>query len=104
MGGHYKTDTDALGKFVASLEASVDELSSARTALAHIRGDQIGTARLDEACDTFQDRWRYGTEQLSEQIGDISEGVKENKLSYEKLENDLADALTKFQTSTSGGK
>ncbi|MFF3496755.1 hypothetical protein ACFYWS_36070 [Streptomyces sp. NPDC002795] len=104
MGSHYKTDIDALGKFVASLEASIDELSAARTALSHIRGDQIGTARLDEACDTFQDRWRYATKQLSEQIGDISEGVKDNKLSYEELEENLADALTKFQASTSAGK
>ncbi|MHB9758402.1 hypothetical protein ACYBSK_28820 [Streptomyces sp. BYX5S] len=104
MGGHYKTDTDALGKFVASLEASIDELSTARTALAHVRGDQIGTARLDQACDTFQERWRFGTEQLSEQIGGISEGVKDNKLSYEKLENSLAEALSKFPTASSHGK
>ncbi|MYT73319.1 MULTISPECIES: hypothetical protein [unclassified Streptomyces] len=104
MGGHYKTDTDALGKFVASLESSVDELDAARVALSHVRGDQVGTARLDAACDTFQDRWRYGTEQLSEQIGGIAEGVKDNKLSYEELEKNLADALNKFQASTSGGK
>jgi hypothetical protein len=96
MGDHFKVDTDQLGRFVESLQQSLKDLDDARSALSHVRADQIGTARLDEACDTFQEKWKYGSEQLSEMIGAISEGVKANKLSYEALEENLAQALDKM--------
>lgn len=104
MGDGFKTDTDQLDQFVKSLESSVKDLDEARTALSHVRSAEIGTARLDEACDTFQDEWRYGSEQMSEMIGGISEGVKANKLSYEELESNLQKALDKMAAEgTSGG-
>jgi hypothetical protein len=105
MGDHFKTDTDQLGKFVTSLQRSLMDLREARDDLSHVCAGQIGTARLDEACDTFQQRWKYGSEQMSEQIGAISDGVKENKLSYQKLENELTQALAKMQgaVASSGG-
>ncbi|MGW3247839.1 hypothetical protein [Streptomyces sp. NPDC001070] len=105
MGDHFKTDIDQLGRFVAALQQSVTDLKEAREALAHVRADQVGTARLDEACDVFQGRWKYGTEQLSEMIGTIGEGVKANKLSYEELEDNLEQALKKIaaQTAPAGG-
>jgi hypothetical protein len=104
MGDHFKTDTDQLDQFVKSLESSVKELDEARTALSHVRGDQIGTSRLDEACDTFQDKWKYGSEQISELIGGIKEGVKANKKSYEEMEDNLEKALMQMaDQGTSGG-
>jgi hypothetical protein len=96
MGDHTKTDTDKLGQFVKDLNQAVTDLDEARKALAHVRADQIGTSRLDEACDEFQDRWKYGSEQLSEMIGSISEGVKSNKLSYEAMEDNLTKSLNKM--------
>jgi hypothetical protein len=96
MGDHFKVDTDQLGRFVESLQQSLKDLDDARSALSHVRADQIGTARLDEACDTFQGKWKYGSEQLGEMIGAISEGVKANKLSYEALEENLSQALEKL--------
>ncbi|MFH8571505.1 hypothetical protein [Streptomyces sp. NPDC017993] len=107
MGDHFKTDTDQLDRFVKSLQRSIKDLDEARKALSHVRADQIGTERLDEACDTFQEKWKYGSEQLSEMIGTISEGVKANKLSYEALEENLSKALKKLEetaTSNGGGK
>ncbi|MDG4856952.1 hypothetical protein P8605_02045 [Streptomyces sp. T-3] len=104
MGAHFKTDVDQLDQFVRSLQQSIKDLGEARKALAHIRGDQVGTGRLDEACDTFQEKWKYGSEQLTEMIGAISEGVKANKLSYQELEQNLANALKQMaESSTSGG-
>lgn len=103
MGEHFKTDTDQLDRFVASLEQSLTDLREAREALSHVRADQIGTARLDEACDTFQERWKYGSDQMQEMIGAISDGVKDNKLSYEKLEENLTQALKKMENSTAAG-
>ncbi|EST23173.1 hypothetical protein N566_26015 [Streptomycetaceae bacterium MP113-05] len=93
MGDHFKTDTSQLGQFVKELKQAVSDLDDARKALSHVRADQIGTSRLDEACDGFQERWKYGSEQLSEMIGSISEGVKANKLSYEEMEENLTASL-----------
>ncbi|WP_330479296.1 hypothetical protein OG301_34560 [Streptomyces platensis] len=105
MGDHFKTDVDQLARFLKNLEGCVRELKEARTALGHIRADQIGTAELDEACDNFQEKWKYGAEQTKEMIDEISEGVKENKENYEELENSLEKALKKFANeNTSGGK
>lgn len=104
MGDHFKTDTGQLDQFVRTLKSSVSDLDEARTALSHVRSDQIGTSRLDEACDGFQERWKYGSEQLSDMIGDISEGVKENKKSYEEMEHNLEKTLnTMADEATSGG-
>ncbi|QPP06248.1 hypothetical protein G4Z16_07390 [Streptomyces bathyalis] len=104
MGDHFKTDTDQLDQFVKTLDGSVKELDEARTALSHVRGDQIGTARLDEACDGFQEKWKYGSEQMREMIGGISEGVKANKKSYQEMETNLENALKQMaEQGTSGG-
>ncbi|RAJ63568.1 hypothetical protein K378_03683 [Streptomyces sp. Amel2xB2] len=107
MGDHFKTDVDQLDQFVKTLESSVKDLDDARTALAHVRGDQIGTSRLDKACDEFQDHWRYGSEQMSEMIDGVKEGVKSNKLSYQEMETNLEKALKQVEqqgTSAGGGK
>jgi exonuclease VII small subunit len=107
MGKHFKTDTHQLEQFVRTLKDSVTELDAARTALSHVRSAEIGTARLDEACDEFQDRWKYGSDQLSDMIGKIADGVKQNELSYRELEENLAKAFKKMEevgTSAGAGK
>ncbi|GCD35207.1 hypothetical protein OEIGOIKO_02950 [Streptomyces chrestomyceticus JCM 4735] len=93
MGDHFATDTDQLGAFLKTLEGCVRELNEARSALAHVRSDQIGTQRLDGACDGFQERWKYGSEQTKKMIDAISEGVKSNKKGYEEVEKALEAAL-----------
>ncbi|MFF3908463.1 hypothetical protein ACFYZJ_21320 [Streptomyces sp. NPDC001848] len=93
MGDHFKTDTDQLGQFLKTLEGCIRDLNEARSALAHVRADQIGTQRLDEACDGFQERWRYGSEQTKEMIDAISKGVKSNKKAYEEVEDALEKAF-----------
>ena len=97
MGDHFKTDIDQLDQFVKSLENSVKDLDEARKALSDVRGDQIGTPRLDEACDGFQDHWKYGSEQMREMIGGIQEGVKS-------LGADTAKQMEQQGTSAGGGK
>ncbi|MFD5425032.1 hypothetical protein [Streptomyces sp. NPDC127084] len=105
MGDGFKTDTDQLDQFVRTLKDSVKSLDDARNALSHVRADAIGTPRLDEACDKFQDQWKYGSEQMGKLIDGISEGVKANKLSYEEMENNLEQALKKMaeQDTSNGG-
>ncbi|MDI3405453.1 hypothetical protein [Streptomyces cavernicola] len=104
MGDHFKTDVGQLAEFLKNLEGCVRELNEARTALQHVRADQIGTPRLDEACDKFQDEWKYGAEQTKKMIDAISEGVKANKKGYEEVEEALEKALKHIEKSgTSGG-
>ncbi|WP_274564488.1 hypothetical protein [Streptomyces spiramyceticus] len=103
MGDHFKTDIGQLQQFLTNLEKCVDELNEARSALDHVRADQIGTPRLDEACDKFQDEWQYGSEKAQELIDEIKEGVKANKKGYEEVEDALEKALKQIaEKSTSG--
>lgn len=106
MGEHFKVDTSQLGQFARSLQRSVADLDEARKALSHVRADQIGTPRLDEACDGFQERWKYGSEQLSEMIRGIKDGVDANAKSYKEMEENLEKALAKMadQGTSGGGK
>jgi len=104
MGEHYKVKPDHLDRFVQLLQESVDSLEQARKALSNVREDQIGTDKLDKACDSFQESWKYGTEQLRELIGSIKEGVRANKLSYEEMEKNLADALNKMKAQLPTGE
>ncbi|WP_328438223.1 hypothetical protein OHA71_15635 [Streptomyces sp. NBC_00444] len=104
MGDHFKTDIGQLEQFLTNLERCVDELNEARSALDHVRADQIGTARLDEACDKFQQEWKYGSDKTKEMIDAIKEGVKSNKKGYEEVEEALEKALKQIaDQSTSGG-
>ncbi|MFJ9589852.1 hypothetical protein [Streptomyces acidicola] len=104
MGEHFKTDIGQLQQFLTSLERCVDELNEARSALDHVRADQIGTARLDEACDKFQDEWKYGSDKTKDMIDAIKEGVQSNKKGYEEVEEALEKALKQIaDKSTSGG-
>ncbi|MBC9723667.1 hypothetical protein [Streptomyces sp. TRM68367] len=104
MGEHFKTDIDQLGHFLKTLEGCIRDLNEARAALAHVRAEQIGTQRLDEACDGFQERWKYGSEQTKKMIEGVSEGVKSNKKGYEEVEKALEQAFKHLaEQATSGG-
>lgn len=103
MGEQFKTDIRQLDTFIRTLEGCVQELHDARTALAHVRADQIGTQRLDESCDGFQERWRYGAEQTKKMIDAISEGVKTNKKAYEEVEEALGKAFKEIEKASTGG-
>ncbi|MFF6977157.1 hypothetical protein ACFZAV_05265 [Streptomyces sp. NPDC008343] len=104
MGDHFKTDVDQLAWFLKNLEDCVRELDEARAALAHVRADQIGTGRLDEACDKFQEEWKYGSEQTKKMIDAISEGVKANKKGYEEVEEALEKAFKHIEKSATSGE
>ncbi|MFG2746598.1 hypothetical protein ACGFY0_41855 [Streptomyces chartreusis] len=106
MGDHFKTDIGQLEEFLTSLERCVDELNEARSALDHVRADQIGTSRLDEACDKFQDEWKYGSDKTKEMVSEIKEGVKSNKKGYEEVEEALEKVLKQIadKSTTGGGK
>ncbi|MEO3974648.1 hypothetical protein [Streptomyces sp. CAU 1734] len=88
-----RVDTDELARFSAALERSLSSLAEARQALEHVRADQLGTAELDEACDGFQERWRYGADLLRERIGSIHDGVKLSHREYARVNAAVAAAF-----------
>ncbi|KUM78652.1 hypothetical protein [Streptomyces griseorubiginosus] len=104
MGEQFKTDLQQLDTFIRTLEGCVRELNEARTALAHVRADQIGTRRLDESCDGFQERWKYGADQTKKMIDAISEGVKTNKEAYEAVEEALDRAFKDVGKASTGAE
>ncbi|MEU9050527.1 hypothetical protein AB0D37_08985 [Streptomyces sp. NPDC048384] len=101
MGDHFKTDIDQLAAFTKDLDGANESLEQVRTALQHVRSDQIGTAELDEACDTFQERWKYGNEQIRERIGKLTEGLQKNTDNYREVETSLEES---FKRAAAAGK
>ncbi|MCJ1675787.1 hypothetical protein MTF65_00105 [Streptomyces sp. APSN-46.1] len=63
-----RVDIDQLARLSGALDASLTSLREARSALSHVRADQLGTADLDAACDGFQERRAYGTRDLAERV------------------------------------
>lgn len=96
MAEEFKVDLSQLASFGRTLKQSVSQLEEARKALSHVRADQIGTGRLDEACDTFQERWKHGTGELKEMIEAVDEGVDKTLQSYKEFEENLQKALKKM--------
>jgi flagellar hook-basal body complex protein FliE len=107
MADEFKVDLSQLTSFGRVLKQSVTDLEEARSALSAVSADQIGTPRLDEACETFQNRWKYGTGQLKDMIKAVDEGVEKTALSYKQFEDNLAQALKKIKetnAANTGGK
>ncbi|MCP3818338.1 hypothetical protein NLX86_09480 [Streptomyces sp. A3M-1-3] len=89
---------DQLGRFSRALEESLTSLREARRALEHVRSDQIGTPELDEACDGFQRRWKYGAEQLGDRVKTVHDGIKLSHEGYAQVEHAIRDAFRKAGT------
>lgn len=101
VGDHFKTDIDQLATFTRDLKGANDCLERVRTALQHVRTDQIGTPELDEACDEFQERWKYGNEQIKERIDKLTEGLQQNTDNYREVETSLEES---FKRAAAAGK
>lgn len=97
MADEFKVDLSQLNSFGRVLKQCVTDLEEARTALSAVSADQIGTPRLDEACESFQNRWKYGTGQLKDMIKAVDEGVEKTALSYKQFEENLSQALKKME-------
>lgn len=107
MAEEFKVDLSQLDSFGRVLKQSVTDLEEARTALSAVGADQIGTPRLDEACDTFQNKWKYGTGQLKDMIKAVDEGVEKTALSYRQFEENLSKALKTMEqthSANAGGR
>ncbi|MFE3789578.1 hypothetical protein [Streptomyces goshikiensis] len=90
-----QVDIDQLARFSRALDSSLTSLREARSALSHVRADQLGSADLDAACDGFQERWSYGTSELAKRIKTVREGVKTSAGEHAELEAAIRAAFLK---------
>ncbi|WP_329377231.1 hypothetical protein OG625_06590 [Streptomyces sp. NBC_01351] len=88
-----QVDIDQLTRLTRALDSSLVSLREARRALDHVRADQLGTADLDRACDAFQDRWAYGTRELTKRVKRVREGVDRSAAEYAELEEAIREAF-----------
>ncbi|MER7823355.1 hypothetical protein ABTX85_12425 [Streptomyces sp. NPDC096097] len=88
-----QVDIDQLTRLTRALDSSLVSLREARHALDHVRPDQVGTADLDAACDGFQERWAYGTRELTRRVKDLREGVDRSAAEYAELDQAVRAAF-----------
>lgn len=107
MAEEFKVDLGQLQSFGRVLKQSITDLEEARAALSSVSASQIGTPRLDEGCEAFQNRWKYGTGQLKDMVKAVDEGVEKTMQSYRQFEENLSKALKKMEEThamNAGGK
>ncbi|MEU3710181.1 hypothetical protein [Streptomyces catenulae] len=95
MGDKFSVDTGELGDFLKTLKKATESLESVRKAMNQTESDRIGTSDLDEACNHFQEHWKYGSEQLTEQTKNLREAIGKTKENYEEVEKSLEEAFKK---------
>ncbi|MER5771093.1 hypothetical protein [Streptomyces sp. NPDC001985] len=88
-----QVDTEELGRLARALERSLSSLAEARSALRRARTDQLGTGRLDRACDGFQERWAHGAERLRDRIASIDDGVRLSHRGYAEVDTAVEDSF-----------
>ncbi|WP_328393588.1 hypothetical protein OHS70_03725 [Streptomyces sp. NBC_00390] len=98
MNGLLQADMNQLGRFSRALDRSLTSLAEARHGLEHVRADQLGTKELDDACDAFQKRWKYGAQQLDSRIKSVNDGVKASHKGYTEVNTAIAAAFLAVET------
>lgn len=103
MAERLAVDGDELAHFMKLLKKSSRSLGGVRKAMSGATVDGVGTFELSAACEEFQDDWKYGTEQIGEQIEDLAEFVGKCKDSYREVDKALEENLKKKGKGSKGG-
>lgn len=93
MTGFLQVDIDVLGKTVQSLRSAEQVLTDAMKAMSKDGNADIGTAALNDAADSFQRRWQFGIERISESARVTADGVAQCLTAYQQLDTQIADLL-----------
>ncbi|MER6521273.1 hypothetical protein ABT246_31000 [Streptomyces sp. NPDC001553] len=88
-----QVEIDQLTRLTRALDSSLVSLREARKALDHVRADQLGTRDLDAACDDFQEKWAYGTRELTKRVKNVRAGVDRSAAEYAELDKAIRDAF-----------
>ncbi|GCD44214.1 hypothetical protein [Streptomyces paromomycinus] len=95
MGNNFSVDTGELGDFMRTLKKAHESLEEVRNQMNQVTSDRMGTTDLDQACNDFQEHWKYGSEQIAEQTKKLTESVSKTKDNYEEVERSLEEVFKK---------
>ncbi|MGM7648252.1 hypothetical protein ACSVDM_25385 [Nocardia sp. JW2] len=93
MTGFLEVDIDVLSKTVQSLRGAEQVLTDVTKTMAKDSGTDLGTAALNDAADSFQRRWQFGIERISESARTTADGVAQCLTAYQDLDKQLAALL-----------
>lgn len=104
MAGRLAVDDIELDGFMKLLKSSTDQLDGLRKAMNDATVSGLGTDDLDQACEYFQDEWKYGAEEIGEQTEDLAKIVGQNKDSFNEVDKALEAAMKKSRHGKGTGK
>lgn len=93
MADRLAVDDTELAHFMKLLKKSSNSLKGLRKALSDATVSGLGTDDLDSACESFQEDWKYGTEQIGEQTEDLAKIIGQCKDSFNEVDKALEAAL-----------
>ncbi|MFH9004122.1 hypothetical protein ACH4E5_12885 [Streptomyces afghaniensis] len=102
MAERLAVDDDELAHFMKMLKKSGNSLKGLRKALSDASVTGLGTDDLDAACESFQEDWKYGTEQIGEQTEDLAKIIGQSQESYNEVDKALEEALKKARNGKGG--
>ncbi|MBF6327445.1 hypothetical protein [Nocardia transvalensis] len=102
MAGFLQVDIEALSKAVQSLRNSEQVLNDVLKAMAQGGHGDIGTKVLNDAADSFQQRWHYGVERIGETAGSTADGIAQCRDAYQQVDSQFAQILQQLR-GTAGG-
>ncbi|MFJ9345980.1 hypothetical protein [Streptomyces sp. NPDC101237] len=95
MAERLKVDGTELGRLFNDLKRAQESFTALRRALRVPGVGGLGTDDLDKACDRFQEDWRYGAEEIAEQIGQLTDITKKARDDFHEVDVALERALEK---------
>ncbi|WP_280301838.1 hypothetical protein [Nocardia neocaledoniensis] len=98
MTGILQVDIDVLGKTIQLLRGTEQVLTDAMNALSENGNADIGTAKLNDAADNFQSKWKYGIERICESATVTADGIAQCHTAYQQLDTAVAQALAQAGT------
>ncbi|MEU8932150.1 hypothetical protein AB0D30_19935 [Streptomyces sp. NPDC048409] len=93
MAERLKVDGTELGRLFRDLKKAQESFTALHRVLRVPGVDGLGTADLDKACDRFQEDWRYGAEEIAEQIGRLTDITKKARDDFHEVDVALQRAL-----------
>ncbi|MDI2130521.1 hypothetical protein [Yinghuangia seranimata] len=90
----FQVDVDGMKSMVTKLRNAETAMRDAMSAMHSTGGaENIGTAKLDDACNTFQKKWNYGIGELHKDIEATVKGLDDVMNAYAEVDKGLADAF-----------
>ncbi|RDI68618.1 hypothetical protein [Nocardia pseudobrasiliensis] len=97
MAGYLKVDIDALAKAVQLLRGSEQVLTDAMKAMAQGGHGDIGTTVLNDAAESFQRRWHFGVQRISEATKSTADGIAQCHDAYQQVDDQFAQLIAQAQ-------